>query len=169
LVSFPGKDNEPPLNVRSENMKNEKYWTPGNVVEIPMTGGKWCYGVVLSSPLIGFLNVRSDSRLTVEKVSDCTILFRIWVMKYAIGKNGWQIIGQLSLTDDMKQEPWFFKKDAITGKLTKYRHPEEVPASPEECRRLECAAVWDPSHVESRLNDHFDGRPNKWVESLSLK
>jgi hypothetical protein len=32
---------------------------------------------------------------------------------------------------------------------------------------LDCAAVWSAFHVESRLDDHFAGRPNGWAERLS--
>jgi len=38
-----------------------------------------------------------------------------------------------------------------------------------ESQGLEAAAVWEPEHIEDRLRDHFDGKPNKWLESLRIK
>lgn len=118
---------------------------------------------------MGFFDIHTSAPLQIGQISEHELLFRVWVMKYALGKNGWKIIGQLPLTEEMKEEPWFFKRDAISGKLTRYKYPDEIPATKHECKGLECAAVWDPCHIESRLSDHFAGRPNKWVESLSLK
>lgn len=118
---------------------------------------------------MGFFDIRADAPLQLESLRDRQILFKIWVMKSAIGKNGWKIVGQLPLSDEMRISPWFFKQDGISKKITRYRHPEEVPATKEECEGLECAAVWSTVHVESRLVDHFEGRPNKWVESMALK
>ena len=63
--------------------------------------------------------------------------------------------------------PRFFKKDRIAKKLSIYDDDDiEHPATLEEIEGLECAAVWEPQHVVDRLNDHFEGRPNKWVDSL---
>jgi hypothetical protein len=41
-----------------------------------------------------------------------------------------------------------------------------MDASYGECTSLERAAVWDTEHIEDRLEDYFNGRENKWVESL---
>ena len=48
-----------------------------------------------------------------------------------------------------------------TGEITK--------ATREQCEGLECAAVWEAEHVEDRLRDYFDGKPNTWVEQLAIK
>ena len=58
------------------------------------------------------------------------------------------------------------KRDRISGKVTVYTEGVEVPADERATLRLEVAAVWDPEHVVERLRDYYDGRPNKWAESL---
>ena len=113
----------------------------------------------------------------MERVSDVAALheerfaFRIWVMKYAIGKKGWPLVGWLPVTGEESAEAWFFKKDRISGRITKYHGfaSAEVPSTVSECAGLECAAVWAPVHVESRLADEFAGRPNAIVESLKAR
>ena len=62
----------------------------------------------------------------------------------------------------------FFKRDSISGKFSIYEGGGiETPATYDEVVDLECAAVWDPEHVESRLDDHYAGVENLWVKSLS--
>jgi hypothetical protein len=89
-------------------------------------------------------------------------------MNYSVTDGIWPIIGHEPLSQELLQEPLLCKKDAITGQLTIYRDStgEEISATQEQCEKLEIAAVWEPSHVEDRLRDHFAGRPNKWANSL---
>jgi hypothetical protein len=39
-------------------------------------------------------------------------------------------------------------------------HLNTRPGTAEECRELEQYAVWHPEHIEDRLRDHFEDRPN---------
>ena len=89
-------------------------------------------------------------------------------MDYVVKRGIWQVIGHVPLTEDLKEEPWFFKKDDISGVLTFYRNStgEEIPATRRDCESLECAAVWEVEHVVERLQDHFAGRRNAWVDSM---
>ena len=83
------------------------------------------------------------------------------------------MIGRNVLAPENREEPFFYKQDAITGRLTLYHSSLaqtnwERTASLAECEALESAAVWEPDHVEDRLRDHYAGRPNRWVESLRI-
>ena len=42
-------------------------------------------------------------------------------------------------------------------------------ATKKECEGLECTAVWTANHLESRIEDHFAGKENVWVERLKIK
>ena len=130
---------------------------PGNLVAIPLGDNTYGYGIVLNEPLIAFVNMKSDGICSIEKVSAAPIAFTILVMNYAITDGLWPVIGSVSIPKELLEEPLFFKKDRITGKLVVYRDStaEETPATLEECSKLECAAVWEPSHVVDRLRDHF--------------
>jgi hypothetical protein len=39
-------------------------------------------------------------------------------------------------------------------------------ATREETEGLEPAAVWEPEHIADRLEDHYAGRPNRWLKSM---
>jgi hypothetical protein len=151
-------------------MPRTPYWTPGNVVEIELPGA-WAYGKVIDFPLMAFYAARTERVTDLARLQGERFAFRIWVMKYAIGKKGWPLIGSLEVSADESAEQWFFKKDRISGRITKYRDSAsaEIPATVAECAGLECAAVWDPIHIESRLRDALVGKPNAIVESLRAK
>ena len=151
-------------------MPRTSHWTAGNIVEIKLPEG-WAYGKAVAFPLMAFFPLRQKKLADVSELLSEHFAFRIWVMKYAIGKNGWPLIGNLPVTSEESAEQWFSKKDRISGRLTKYRGGDgkEIAATVQDCAGLECAAVWDPVHVESRLQDEFAGRPSVIVESLKAK
>ncbi len=140
---------------------------PGDILRIDIGDGAYCFGRVLETA-VAFYDIKSRTTLKAEEIISRPIIFTIWVMDYAITKGDWPVIGHAPLEESLKVEPLFYKKDSISKRLVIYRDStgEEIPATPEECEKLECAAAWDPEHVVDRLRDHFAGRPNKWVESL---
>jgi len=142
----------------------------GDILSIDLGEGTFAFARVLDEPLMAFydLNVGVPV-LAVDQVIARPVLWRLWVMNYAVTRGRWRIIGNASLEEWLREEPTFFKQDSITSRLSHYREQQEVPATLEQCLRLERAAVWDPEHVEDRLRDQFSGRLNKWVESLRVK
>lgn len=143
-------------------------WRVGAVVRIDLGGGPFAFGRLLESPLIAIYDLKHRGIPEIDEVISAPIAFKVWVMKYAINDGDWPIIANVPLDARLLEQPWFYKQDPINGRLTLYKGGggPELPASLEECEGLECAAVWEPEHIVDRLNDHFEGRPNKWVESL---
>jgi hypothetical protein len=120
--------------------------------------------------------LRDDEQLDLEAISGAPVVFSIWVMNSAVTSGRWPKIGKEPLIDRERETPMrFFKEDALTGELSVYwsdprsGEDHETPATRSECEGMERAAVWSAEYVEDRLRDHFDGRPNKWVESLRLR
>lgn len=143
------------------------YWTPGNVILISLNDGKYAYGRVVGFPLMAFYSLHSDEVLPIEEIIKSDVIFKIWVMKYAIGKHHWKVLGNIALEDELKTPVEFYIWDCIAEKFNIYQDDgKEQLVTLEECDDLECAAVWDPEHVESRLADHFAGRENEEVYSL---
>ena len=140
----------------------------GDVIELPLDGA-WGYARVLRDPLMAFYALRAEAPLAWEDVVKAPVAFTVWVMHSAVKSGRWRVVGNVPLTPTEDVAPWFFKQDAISGKLSLYRAGAERPATREECEGLERAAVWSAEHVESRLSDHLAQRPNKWAESLRLK
>lgn len=131
-----------------------------------MGNGYFGFARALTFPIAEFYDFRSQTIPSGAEIITKPVAFRIWVMKNAFTGRRWKKIDEFPLKPGEAGKRWFFKQ-ADDGGLYKTRDgAEEIPASWEDVSNLECAAVWDPEHVEERLRDHFAGRPNKWVESL---
>jgi hypothetical protein len=130
------------------------------------------FAQALMNPIYAFFDLRApdDATPPVETILQAPVLFRICVMKYAVTEGLWPVLGERAPTAEVMNPPWFFKQDPLSGALSiSTDGGEGVPATPEQCQHMERASVWDPEHVVSRLEDHFAGRPNKWVELQRLK
>jgi hypothetical protein len=140
----------------------------GDIVRIDLGDGCYAYAIRLEAPLFAFFDLRSAAEVSVDEVRARPVLFAVWVMDRATRKKSWRVIGRVELdAEDPLEQVQFFQKDPITGKMRLYRNDMRgPPLTLAEAETMECAAVWDPEHVEDRLRDHFAGRPNKWVESL---
>ena len=138
----------------------------GSVFEVTLDNGSLAYGIVVEFPLVAFFDLSASNRQSLEDIISRDVLFRIWIMRSAIGKNGWPVIGCTSVPPHLTVTPTFYKFDSIARKFSIYSNGSETPATREQCLPLECASVWSAAHVEARLADHFAGRPNRWVESL---
>jgi hypothetical protein len=141
----------------------------GAFVKIPFGDGIHGYGRILTAPLFAFYDVKTDQDLSIADIESKPVLFKLWVMRRAITSGRWEIIGVAPLEVELRNEPRFYKQDPINGKIGIYHQGHEIPATREECDGLECAAVWDAEHVEDRLKDHYEGNPNKWVESMRIR
>jgi hypothetical protein len=147
--------------------------TPGDVVAVPLGDGRRGFGLVLDEPLVAFFSVASSpgAEPRVDEIVRAPIAFRIWVTNQPIWDGEWQVVGHVAeIPPALREPPWFFKQDPISGKLTVGRTgAEELPPEPGQVDRLERAAVWSANHVVDRLEDHLAGRPNAWFESLRPK
>ena len=145
---------------------------PGNVIAVPLGDGRVAFGLDLTSPLIAFFDLcaKEGEEPEVEEIVRKTVAFRIWVAHQPIKDGSWPVIGHVEVPESLSEPPWFFKQDAVSNKLSVTHWGDvEHPATPEQVKKLERAAVWSANHVVDRLRDHCDRKPNKWVESLRYK
>ena len=144
----------------------------GDIISIPLTDGRFAYGIVLEEPLFGFFDVEpsKEEAPPLERIITSPLLFRIDVQRYSITKGIWKVIGHIKPPAKFLEPPKFFIQSSMNGALFITTTGEDrVPATYEECAQLECCAAWDPEHVVTRLEDHFAGRPSKVVEILRPK
>lgn len=146
----------------------------GSIVRIPIDDSGFGIGLVLREPLIAFYDHKYEfgDLFEVNEIIRMPIAFIIMVMNYAITDGIWPVIAKTKVPDILKYPPRFCKYDKLISKYYIYHEiPQlapiyERPASREECRSLEVAAVWEPEHVEERLRDKFEGRENVWLQEL---
>lgn len=141
---------------------------PGDVVKIEIGDGHSSFARVLNYSELAFYDGKYQSQPALCVIAELPVSFIIPVMNFWSKTDGWEIIGNLPLEPELLEEPTYFKQDAITGTLCLYLpHQDiEVPCTRDQVENLERAAVWDPEHIEDRLKDHYNGVPNKWVESM---
>ena len=146
----------------------------GDVLAVE-AGGRWYVARQLNGTLVEFFDECADQlgELDVESAMSKGPIFRIWVMDRATRSGRWKVIGKVPLSPScLGTDQEFHKYDSISKKYSIVKsNPitkefSERPATKSECEALERAAVWDPEHVERRLQDYTEGRTNKWVEAM---
>jgi hypothetical protein len=145
-------------------------WTVGAIVQISLDDGYFAYAQMLEQPEYAFFGVRTPDELSADAVVQAPVLFRLWVMRYAHSKGRWRKVGAGRIGDALRKPVHRYNQDPFSRKIRLTINGVDGPEGTiADCDDLECAAVWDPEHVEDRLRDHFLGIPNKWVLSLRPK
>ncbi|MGI5241940.1 immunity 26/phosphotriesterase HocA family protein [Dactylosporangium sp. CA-139066] len=132
----------------------------GTFVRIPLSDGSFGYGRVLEHPYMAFYDLRTaEPSSDLDAVEARPILFRQAVRRRG---DAWPVIGRRDLTGAAAEPVVQFTQDrADWRKCTIFDTAGlERAATPQECVGLERAAVWDMPHIEERLLDTFEGRPN---------
>lgn len=146
--------------------------TVGDVVAVPLGQDDLsACAIVLDSPLMAFMDRRvpTNEAVAVEDLLESRVLFRLWVAHQPILSSQWPVVGHVAVPAELREPPWFFNEDPISGEVTIGRTgAERVTPAPGQLEGLERAAVWSAGHVVDRLRDHFAGRQNRWVEAMRV-
>lgn len=142
----------------------------GDIVKIPLGKGFHNYGRVLDDATYAFYEGSFKEDLPIDRIVTLPVIFQVAVMDYAIRDGIWIIIGNKALQEELLTPRARFIQDPVRkDKFRIYENGQMRPAMREECEGLEAGAVWEASHVEDRLRDHYERRPNKWAESLKIR
>ncbi len=134
----------------------------GTYVQIPLQDGTFAYGRVLSNPYVAFYNFNTEKPiLDLDLIDSKPILFKqaVRLMDY----KRWKKIGQNELKGELTKPVVRFMQDLADFKKCVIFDSAggERQATPEECVGIERAEVWELFHIEQRLFDTFNGRPNQ--------
>lgn len=143
----------------------------GDILLIDLEDKTYAFGRILKEPKICFYDLLLKEGQACPPASEIIkhkVLFKLAVMRYAVTQGRWKVVenvGPDSFLNQWKQDQYTY--DDVSEKLYIWKaDASRVPATWDECKDLECAAVWEPEHVEERLRDHFAERPCEIVESL---
>ena len=143
--------------------------TIGSVHAVPLAGGVYGFCIALAGADFAFFDCRSDSAELPTDLLDRPILFRIAIHKSAWTRGRWPRVAKLKVPPGLLAAVPMFMRDRLRpDQYSIYLDGEIRPATRAECIGLERMAIWDPEHAESRLEDHFAGRPNVWVLQLAI-
>jgi hypothetical protein len=144
-------------------------WEPGTVIRTTNADGDTYYGRLLEFPWAAFYDLRTEQPLDdLQAIVAAPVAFTVAAHKDLIAKNQWEAIGSVAL-DGSLQPP---AEQAMIDVLDPDHHQiidaegNIRDATAAEVAGLEPAAVWDPEHVVDRLDDHFAGRPNRWLQGM---
>lgn len=142
---------------------------PCIVHRIELEDGRFGFAKRLNFPEVAFLDLRlSDPVPDLALIAAAPTAFRIWVEKWALtGRMAWPRLGALPLAPDEEIKNAYHMRDRLKpGTYRLCQNGKITSATYEDCKDLECAAVWSGNHAEDRLNAHFAGRSCIWTESL---
>lgn len=139
--------------------------TIGAIVKIPLEKGFHTYARILKYDF-AFYDIRTKEEISnLNKIVSSAILFITTVNDYSVTRGLWLKVGNLPLEERLLTTPPQFAQDPI--------HPDRFfliengirrPATKEECKGLERSAVWTQEGMQRRLNDHYAGRKNYYIE-----
>ena len=146
--------------------------TVGSVFQINLGDNKFAYGQILDKGYV-FFDYPFEKRIEdIDILMDCNTLFIVMVYKDVITSKRWEKIGKIPIRESLKILPMKFIQDSIDSSKFSLYNPntgEITPCKKEDCIGLERAAVWEGSHVEDRIRDHYNGVPNIWTNQLAIK
>jgi hypothetical protein len=145
-------------------------FSPGGVLKVDLPDGKFAYAVMLTtSPHVAFYEM--DTKLSDGVPPDRDPMFIVAVERSAYVNGGWGSILFHLRPADLPPVPPFFRQNVMRPEDCEIDEPDGTsrPATPDECEGLERSAVWAAPHVESRLEDHYAGRENAFLETMRLK
>lgn len=155
-------------------------FTAGTVLRLPLPSGRTAFGVMLQArPYMAFYAAEAGDQadqaatgVDAQALAKQTPMFIVAVHRSAYSTGRWgNPIGRIP-SAELPPTPEFFRQDVVHPANCVILDAEEEntrKATPQECVGLERNAVWEAEHVESRLDDAYDGRPNPFVESLKVK
>lgn len=143
---------------------------PGTFLRIPLGDGSFGYGRILEAPYDAFYDYRTrELDMDLDRIASKPVLFRIAVRHSSVHR--WESIGWREIETHLAQPVVVFTQDIGNFRRCTIFDTagNERAAEPQECVGLEPSAVWEQHHVEARLLDAFMGRPNAYLERLSVR
>jgi len=141
----------------------------GSLVRIRLQDGTNVFSRVLPNAQAAFYDYCVQDNQDISDFSEIynsEVLFITAIMNYAYKSGRWKVVDYKDLEPIFLESRKYFIKDKISGEFRIYDSAEGSmsKSSYEECKNLECAAVWDPEQIEERILNHYKGIKYVWME-----
>ena len=145
--------------------KKQQRRTVGAVVKIPLENNYHTYARILTDDY-AFYDIHATEDLPIDEILKLPVLFFATVYDDAL-KDGWVKVSKaLPIEEHLNDKPPVYTQDRLSLKYSIWKDGEEIPATKQDCIGLEYFMVWEREEMEERLNDHFAGRVNEFVEKM---
>jgi hypothetical protein len=121
---------------------------------------------------LAFYDIRTKKECSTEEIVAAKVLFFASVYKQEITQGNWEKIGKkLPLEEQLLSLPPVYIQSPLSPQHFEILDGSNIrAATKEECIGLESMTIWSAKGIEKRLNDHFAGRYNQYVDfSLSAR
>lgn len=149
-------------------MSKRQKITIGSILEIYVNEEYYVYAQILGKAGYAFFDYK-----TTDKLKDLKILLGRPILSITsvyddvITQGYWLKVGAIEVREDLQVQPMQFIQDALDQDSFELYNPntsEILPAIKEEIKGLERAAVWEASHIEDRIRDHYNGESCIWLK-----
>ncbi|WP_433902807.1 hypothetical protein [Sphingobacterium puteale] len=121
-----------------------------------------------SSKVIFLFSSKED--IDLDMLLEQNILFSIHVGWAAITSKRWKVLAIKPLEEKFRAVVPFFVQEIGNDDLCWIDYDgERIQVSKIECIGFERLATWNAIHVEQRIRDHYDGKPNMYLLGLRLR
>lgn len=142
----------------------------GSVYSIKLRNGEYAFGQVCAGGDYAFFDLKLvEPSPPIETVINSPVAFRVPVAADAAVIGGWQLIGVALPLGTLAFRGQYRHRPVGSQQVFLYTEGRSSPATEDEVKDLEVLATWFSNHVESRLEDHFAGRPNEFAQSLEMR
>lgn len=147
-------------------MKQKKI--PGAIAKVQIDGEYHTYARVLNSG-VAFYDCRTRiDMLDLNEIISLPILFSAMVNDNGIKKGKWPIIGIIPLEEKLQNDKYYDTEIMSPEIFRIHENGYFRVATKDECAGLDVAGVWDPIHIEQRLQDYYQGIENLFVKRLDV-
>jgi len=159
------------INIHTVEMKHQKV-TVGSVVRISLPDNQYAFGRLLEKNSVAIYDyISKNIEVDLQELINRNIIFIVAIYKDVVTSGRWKIIGEWPLEEKLKILPNKFIQDDINPSNFRIYDPNTgimKKSTFEDCVYLEPAAVWEGEHVEDRIVDYKNGKPNKWLENIKI-
>ena len=150
-----------------------KKYKIGNIYAIPLNDSEFSYAQVCVSGDMVFFALKSKEHPTLEEIVSSPIAFRVTVALDAAKLGKWILIGNAPLQGVAAEMGVYKLRPVGSEKIYLYKKggaaivSDLEVISEESAKNLEVVATWFSMHVETRLEDFFDGKPYRHAHTLN--
>lgn len=134
-------------------------------------GDYYVFGRIIEGYIFVFFDFQSSKEdIDLDMLLEQNILFSIHVGWAAITSKRWKVLAIKPLEEKFRAVVPFFVQEIGNDDLCWIDYDgERIQVSKIECIGFERLATWNAIHVEQRIRDHYDGKPNMYLLGLRLR
>ncbi|MBS1755581.1 MAG: hypothetical protein JST34_16190 [Bacteroidetes bacterium] len=163
------------MNKKMNRIKKQQYKV-GAIVKIKLADGRFAFGRLMpgvaSTICIYDFIVNENEIPYIEEIVNKSVLFCCGLYRFVITKGIFEIVGIKEFSHEEIDEmlPVFFTQDLVNiNDCVIYGFgKKERKATAIECINLERSSVWGAENIIERIEDHYAGRKNFYVEDQKV-